>query len=191
MVYEVLAVISVIMLLAASLLILITYNWRICVLSLAVQYLAAFWLINLDYPLAMAAVKLVVGWMVCAMLGATPVELKQPDGQLPGRLFRLLASAMVWILVFSIAPSVLQWVPTGMVILWGGLVLIGMGLLQIGMTTFAPRIVVGLLTILSGFEILYSALESSVLVVGLLAIVNLGMALAGSYLMTVSGGVEI
>ncbi|NPV85569.1 MAG: hypothetical protein HPY45_06120 [Anaerolineae bacterium] len=191
MVYEVLSVISVIMLLAASLAVLITYNWRVCVLSLAVQYLAAFWLINLDYPLAMAAVKLVVGWMVCAMLGATPVDLKQPDEQLPGRLFRLLASAMVWILVFSIAPSVLQWVPTGMVILWGGLALIGMGLLQIGMTTFAPRIVVGLLTILSGFEILYSVLESSVLVVGLLAIVNLGMALAGSYLMTVSGGLEV
>jgi hypothetical protein len=45
------------------------------------------------------------------------------------------------------------------------------------------RVIVGLLTVLSGFEIIYAAIESSVLVTGLLAGVNLGLALVGAYLL--------
>jgi hypothetical protein len=44
------------------------------------------------------------------------------------------------------------------------------------------RVTIGLLTALSGFEIIYAAIETSTLVTGLLAGVNLGLALAGAYL---------
>jgi hypothetical protein len=37
--------------------------------------------------------------------------------------------------------------------------------------------------VLSGFEIIYANMESSVLVTGLLAGVNLGLALVGAYLL--------
>jgi len=36
---------------------------------------------------------------------------------------------------------------------------------------------------LTGFEIIYSAVESSILVAGLLAVTNLGLGLIGSYLL--------
>jgi hypothetical protein len=36
---------------------------------------------------------------------------------------------------------------------------------------------------LTGFEILYAAIESSILVAGLLAVINLGLGIAGSYLL--------
>ena len=39
------------------------------------------------------------------------------------------------------------------------------------------------MTVLSGFEILYSAVEGSILVAALLATINLGLALVGAYLM--------
>jgi hypothetical protein len=42
------------------------------------------------------------------------------------------------------------------------------------------------LTALAGFEILYAAVESSALVTALLAVVNLGLALAGAYFMNVN-----
>ena len=60
--------------------------------------------------------------------------------------------------------------------------LIGMGLLQLGMTTQSFRVILGLLTTLSGFELLYAPLETSVLVAGLLVVINLGIALVGSYM---------
>jgi hypothetical protein len=72
---------------------------------------------------------------------------------------------------------------------WGGLILIGIGLLHLGLTAQPLRVVLGLLTVLSGFEILYAAVESATLVAGLLAGVNLGLALVGAYLL-VSPGLE-
>jgi len=47
-------------------------------------------------------------------------------------------------------------------------------------------VIVGLLTVLAGFEIMYAAVESSALVTALLAVVNLGLALAGAYFMNVN-----
>ena len=53
-----------------------------------------------------------------------------------------------------------------------------------GLASRGLRVIISLLTFLSGFEILYTVVESSTLVTGLLALVNLGVAIAGAYLMT-------
>jgi hypothetical protein len=53
------------------------------------------------------------------------------------------------------------------------------------MTAQPFRVILGLLTVLSGFEALYAALESSILVAAMLSVVNLGLALVGAYLLTV------
>jgi hypothetical protein len=65
-----------------------------------------------------------------------------------------------------------------------------MGLLHLGVTNHILRVTIGLMTALSGFEILYATVENSVLVAGLLAIINLGLALAGSYLLIASNAEE-
>jgi xanthosine utilization system XapX-like protein len=66
-------------------------------------------------------------------------------------------------------------------IAWGSLLLVGMGLLQLGINAQPFRVILGLLTIMSGFEILYAAVESSTLVAALLSAVNLGLALTGAF----------
>jgi len=180
------AIVAVFLVMGSSLALLISQNWRRFVVGLSIQYLAVFWLVALAWPVGLAAVKLVVGWMAGAVLGASnpEVDLKYSNsGGISGSLFRLLAAGMVWILCFSIAPALTSWIPASMVILWSGLILIGMGLLQLGMTTRPLRVVVGLLTILSGFEVLYATVETSVLVAGLLTVINLGLALVGAYLL--------
>ena len=58
-----------------------------------------------------------------------------------------------------------------------------LGLLQLGMTTSSFFVIAGLLTFFSGFELLYSILESSSLVVGLLTVINLGLVLVGAFFM--------
>jgi len=72
----------------------------------------------------------------------------------------------------------------------GSLLLIGMGLLHLSVTDRILQVTVGLMTVLAGFEILYTAVESSTLMAALLAVVNLGLALAGSYLMIASNAVD-
>jgi hypothetical protein len=68
---------------------------------------------------------------------------------------------------------------------WGSFVLISFGLLQLSLTSHPLRVIIGLLTFLSGFEIIYAAIETSTLVTGLLAGVNLGLALIGAYMLIV------
>jgi hypothetical protein len=61
-----------------------------------------------------------------------------------------------------------------------------MGLLQLGTSAQPFRVVLGLLTVLAGFEIIYAAVESSTLVAALLAAINLSLALTGAYLLNMS-----
>ncbi|MEA4908413.1 MAG: hypothetical protein VB089_12370 [Anaerolineaceae bacterium] len=169
---------------ASSLALLLSQNWRQMIVALSVQYLAVFWLLSLVLPLGLAAVKLVVGWMAGAVLAASQPsdETFGPQGMLSNNMFRLLSAGMVWLLMFSLATNLDNWLPIRDVLAQGGLLLVGMGLLHLGMTTRPFRMVVGLLTVLSGFEILYATVETSVLVAGLLVFVNLGLALTGAYL---------
>ena len=139
----------------------------------------------------MAATKLVTGWMAIATLGITRLNLKEApddDGQFwpQGRLFRLFAAGIVTVITITAVPRVEAIIPgIGLPVISGSLILMGLGLLHLGITAQPFRVILGLLTILSGFEALYAALESSVLVAAMLSVVNLGLALVGAYLLTV------
>jgi hypothetical protein len=168
---------------------LISRDWRQNIILLAIQYIGVFLLVAQSWPIEMAIVKMVAGWMTGAILGiamiSTPQAWQDEEQSWPsGRIFRLLASGLVLLTVFSIAPQVQSWVPgVSLEMAWGGLILMGMGILNLGLTEQPLRISIGLLTFLSGFEIFYAAVETSTLVAGLLAAVELGIALAGAYLL--------
>ena len=93
---------------------------------------------------------------------------------------------MVLAATFALSLRVEAWLGLSLPVAWGGLLLIGLGLLHLGITSDTFQVIVGLLTVLAGFEILYAAVESSALVTALLAVVNLGLALAGAYFMSVN-----
>ena len=163
-------------------------DWRWVLGLLAAIYLAAFLLVLQHWPLAMGVVKLVTGWMGTAALGMTLLSLpSDEDGRrsffVEGSPFRLFGAGMVILLVVSAAPRIETVIPgIGQSVLIGGLTLVGIGLSHLGMTSGVLRVVIGLLTILAGFEILYAAVETSILVAALLSAATLGLALAGSYL---------
>jgi len=174
-----------------SILLLLGRDWRWIVAALALQYVGVFMLVALSWPLEMAVVKVITGWMAGAVLGvgvAIVPLTSQEEGRFwpSGRLFRLLAVGLVALVIFSSSPKIAERLPNvGLEVVLGSLILIGNGLLNLGLTTHPFRVAVGLLTLLSGFEILYAALEVSALVAGLLAGVNLGLALVGAFLMVV------
>jgi len=174
-----------------SILLLLGRDWRWIVAALALQYVGVFMLVALSWPLEMAVVKVITGWMAGAVLGVgvaiVPLTRQEEERFWPsGRLFRLLAVGLVALVIFSSSPKIAERLPNvGLEVVLGSLILIGNGLLNLGLTTHPFRVTVGLLTLLSGFEILYAALEVSALVAGLLAGVNLGLALVGAFLMVV------
>jgi hypothetical protein len=179
---------------AAALMALRDWRWMLGIL--AILYLAVFILVFQHWPLGMSVVKLVTGWMATATLGMTRLGLPAPDEErgpllLEGSAFRLFGAAIAALVAVSAANRVNDLIPgIGLPVIIGGLTLIGMGLFQLGMTFDALRVAIGLLTILGGFETLYAAVESSILVAALLSAANLGLALAGSYLLLNSHPVD-
>jgi len=184
---SVLAYLGLALIMGSSMLLLIGQNYRISMVLLAAQYLAVFLLIFQVWPLGLAAVKMISGWMGVAILFATLVQRTgspDPEPGISSRLFRLLLGVLVWVLFFTIAPSFARWLPVPSVFLWSGGILLGVGLLQLGTSQSPLRVIIGLLTVISGFEILYAAVENSTLVTVLLAVVTLGMAIVGAYILT-------
>jgi hypothetical protein len=183
---------AVVALLAASTGLLLNRNWRWDLGLLAAQYTAASYLVAQHLPLGMAAAKLVTGWMVTAALGMTlsalpaheePVEQFWPRG----RAFRFFMVGTIVVLTASVTPRVDGALPgIGMPVIAGAILLIGTGLLQLGTNAEILRVTFGLLTVLAGFEIIYAAVEGSILVAALLAVINLGLGLVGAYLLNAS-----
>lgn len=191
MIFDVLAIPSVVLLFASVVVLLVSTNWRVSVGALGVMYLAAFVLVANSWPVSLAVIKLVTGWMAASVLGITSLNVTggrgTPRAAWPTQTaFFVLAAGLVVAAVTTFAPVLLAWVP-GMPVpqAWGGLLLMGLGLLHLGFSLRPMRVTISLLTLLTGFEIIYAAVETSTLVAGLLSLVNLGIALAGAYLILI------
>ncbi len=178
------------LILATSTNILINRDWRMSLGALALQYISVFWLVSRHLPFVMSSVKLIAGWMVVATLGMTRLGLsnrehKEDDAFWPrGQWFRLNLVFIVALVTAGASPRIETAIPgLGFPVIAGGLLLIGSGVVHLGVTSDLLRVILGLLTMISGFEIIYAAVESSILVTGFLAVTNLGLGIVGSYLL--------
>jgi len=160
---------------------------------LAVQYVGVFLLVSFSWPLEIAVVKLVAGWMAAAVLFLASSDdpasggKKHMTASIPGIFFMGFASLLIGLSMYSLMPLALRWfLGASPQQVLGGVWLLGLGTLQLGFSRQDLRIIIGLLTVVSGFEILYATLEASVLMTGLLALLNIGLAFVGAYLQTVS-----
>jgi hypothetical protein len=161
---------------------------------LALQYVWVGWLAGLSISPALAAVKVFSGWLACALLALNPFNVEgylvEEGRDLPGgRAFRMIAVLLVLAGAIGLGRSPLLRFPgVAAEAMTGALVLGALGLLQVGLAGGLLDTAIGLLTLLGGFEILYAALEKSLLVLAMLASVHLAIALAVSVLMLEMAG---
>lgn len=177
--------IPLILILLTTLVLLLSPKFVWALIALGVQYFAAFWIVSLAIPLGLSLVKFLVGLMIVALfvsiLRQAEPAWKSEDSN-SGLLIKVGVMIVIWIVVLISIPQAQMWFPVQPVVLTGSLLLIMSGFIQIGLTHHVLRICVGLLTLMSGFELLNSAIELSVLVSALLAIINVGIALVGFFL---------
>jgi hypothetical protein len=170
---------------------LVVLNDRRALASLlAFQYLLAGWLSGLSLGLQVAAAQVAGGWIATAILGVTWLRLR--GGDRPGDSSPDLMSrpAFRWVSVLLVVfaawgLSRRDWLGLPNLSDLGtqaATVLMLLGLLQMSFFRGPIRVVIGMLTLLSGFGIAYAALETSLAVIGLIIVIHLGVALAGSYL---------
>lgn len=187
-----LSLLAFVFIVIASMIILVFKDWRINTAALGVQYLAAFALVTLSWPAGLAVVKLIAGWMATAAIATTCLRQKRfesADDPSASLFFRGLAGLLVVLLIFILAPTLRERVfpRIDLMIIQGGLMLMGMSLMQLGINSEPYLIIISLLSFLTGFEVVHAALELSTLLTGLFVIVNLGLALVGVYFIALAG----
>jgi hypothetical protein len=167
---------------ATSLFLLVSKNWRLSVLALALQYVAVFWMVLEVWSLGLSVVKLIGGWMAGAVLGTSILAETENAEEISfvEQRFKIILTIIIWIIVYSIAPQLQKFLSIPVPLILGGVTLITVGILQFGITTNPIRVIFGLLTCFSGFEVLYAGMENSILVAGFLVIITLGIALVGA-----------
>lgn len=192
---SILSTLAFVLIVISAMVILIFRDWRINTLALAVQYLAAFALVTLSWPLGMAVVKVITGWMATAAIALTclrqyPTETAtEPNASM---FFRGLSGLLVIMVIFVISPNLQEnlFPSLDLVIVQGGLMMIGMALMQLGSSAEPYLTIISLLSLMGGFEVIHAGLERSTLLTGLLVIVNLGLALVGVFFIIKSGDKE-
>jgi len=157
---------------------------------LAIQYLAVALLSALALPLTVALAKWVAGLMSCGILAITFSRLAgRPEASAPevvpaGRGFRLLAALLVGAAALGLARTDWMGIPgIDPAASLGASLLMGLGLLQIGLSQARLRVGIGLMTLISGFEIAYCFVEPSLAVLALLGSIHIGLAMVISYLL--------
>lgn len=169
---------------------LVSWDWRISIGSLAVQYSCVFVLVAISWPVETAAVKLVAGLMASAVLGLALYNLPKDMRHhtrfaTPEIVFRVIAALLAGLFAITGGSKLVEWfAEISIEQAYGALLLITLGLIQLGLTQRPLRVVIGLLTVLSGFGIIQAAVESSILITGLLAVITLSLSVVGAYLLT-------
>ncbi|RMF48471.1 MAG: hypothetical protein D6755_03810 [Anaerolineae bacterium] len=179
---------AVVLLVICGLYLLAVQDHRLALLAVGVQYAGAALLVGTMWPFAMAVSRVVSGWMAVAILLVSIRQSSAGDDPLAanpgGQIFRLLTAVLVLLATVSLLEPVARVIPgIPLLPLLGAMWLVGNGLLQMGFSLHPLRTVLAWLTTLTGFELAYAAVERSILMAALLAVLHLALALAGAYLL--------
>lgn len=197
---------ATIVLLAAAI-VVVVWDWRVALLALAVQYLAAGLLFADVLDPRLAFVKLLVGMFICLMLymtarqvnwGRRPADLTRAESSRLNaqrtvilwrftvpviHLIRLGLVAVVLVLVLTVGnrPDIqFAIIPNYVNLAIFGLAALGL----LGMLISGEPLKAGMsfLLFMTGFELLYNALDQTVAMLALLAGANMAFTLVIAYL---------
>jgi len=180
-------------------LIAVVEEWRISLLALLIQFALVGLLLSGSPSIALA--KIMTGGMIFFILYPTAWRgRRKPLIKIASRgrtfatsfTFRLVGAALIGLAAYGLLHQY-PWegVPTPLVFASHFLMAMGLWIVILGRGPF--RMGLGLLTFQIGFELLFTIWETSLLVAGLLSLVDIFLALAIPYLVAVEwarGGVE-
>jgi hypothetical protein len=173
-------------------------KWRLKVLALAIQYLVVVLLLTRTIRVELAAVKGLTGWLICAVfyvterrVGRSEAPISPSSTRSGTRWYRGFLSAKGWfhlvaaLLVSTVAYGAALHLPLSELPAETTLacyLLAGLGLLLVGLNDNPFDVGLGLLTTLTGVDLVYVSLEPSLAVAGLVGAVGFLVALATAYL---------
>jgi len=165
--------------------IILMEDWRYRLALVAIIELIGFIMIVQIWPIALASVKLISGWMGIALLATTftfSSPESAPSSPVSSRIFRLMLVIFGWLLVLVSAERFNEWLPIPYTNLFVGFVFFLSGMIYLALRMNSIDTVIGLLIFFEGFDVIYSSLEGSALITGIFGIIIISICLTGSYL---------
>lgn len=176
-----------------GILLVVLDNPKLILAGLCGAYGLSAWLVTTSLPPSSGGAKFIAGLVACGIIylglsGSGWDEELDHDHPIPtGKPFRIGASLLVLLAAIGLTNSVSTLIPELLSnVAQGAMMLLVTGILILGLFDSAFRVGIGLLVMLSGFDILYSSVEPSLAIVALLALVHIGIALVVSYLLLLS-----
>jgi len=177
-------IIPILILTAACYFILLTEDWLYLIIGYASIYISVFIIIVQFWSFTFSLVQLLTGLMSLVVIGFSMVDQKRiPRKKLNGELiFHIVAHSLIFIILISLVYRISNYLSVALEIVLASLLILGFSVFQLGMTHNNLKIFLSIIIMFFGFELIFSANESSLLVNGLLAVVTLLVSLMGSYL---------
>ncbi len=180
-------------------LILVGRDWRLLILALLAQYILAGLILSRLVRPDIAILKVMIGAFICPILFLSARQVsfnpslvsllskeRRRSPPATGFVFRLLAALLMVLVTITLSETfTLPNLSLSLTVAVYWLILAGLTTLVL--TEDPMKVGHGLLTILVGFDLLYTTLERSLLITGLWGAVNLLIALAMSYLIVAKG----
>jgi hypothetical protein len=155
-------------------------------LMLAILYLLQAIVFYFQSPALFSIILVLLGWMATAAIGATrparnllKIHLSRPE-----TIFYLLAYIFAIAAAIVMISRLMEWFPS-ISAESAALTLISIfqGIIITAYSKTSHEVIIGLLVFLIGFETMFLSIEISLLVIGLLGAVKLGLAFIASYWM--------
>jgi len=177
-----------ILILTAGLFLLLVSDSRKMILIAFGSVLLMAFVVNIQFwPFTFSLSKLVTGTMAIVILHFSPVMTPSQSvlgtGK-TGKVFRATALVFGFVLIGFSVSTVSTFLSINPEQILLSLFMMACGFIQLGISQNPYRVFLGLITLFQGFEIIYGSLESSLLINGMLAAVDLLIAFVGSYLIT-------
>lgn len=183
--------------------IVVIKDWRASLFALVIQYIIVGLLLMSEVRMELALIKTLVGSLLCVILYVTARRVRwgrpatvppladeeeeiteTPVSQwtLPTELpFRFLAALLVMVVAYG-GASTFPLPDVNEAISLAVYTMAALGILAMGLTDEPLKAGLGLLTFVAAFELYYTVLEPSLVVVGFLGVSNFLIALAIAYL---------
>jgi hypothetical protein len=174
----------ILILTAACFYIMLTDEWFLLMAGYAVIYLAGFSIMVQYWSLTFSLIKLLTGLMSLVVLGlsvyknrekrATPVK--------SAVVFRCVALGLFFIILTFLVYRISNYLSVPLEIVLASLLILTMSVFQLGITQDHLKLFLAIISLFFGFEMIFSANETSLLINGLLAVLTLLISLMGSYM---------
>jgi hypothetical protein len=98
-----------------------------------------------------------------------------------GLLFRLLGFLLFSLIAVLVSVKAANFLNFPIDVILAGLLVTFCGILELGISGFPLKVILGILVLYCGFSTIYCSLETSLLVNGLLSAINITLGVVGSY----------